>query len=40
MALAGILSTQLLYHQYITGKHYRPELPKLKNCRIIDQTSD
>jgi asparagine synthase (glutamine-hydrolysing) len=39
MALAGILSTQLLYHQYITGKRYRPELPGLNNCRIInDQT--
>ncbi|MBN2762690.1 MAG: asparagine synthase (glutamine-hydrolyzing) [Bacteroidales bacterium] len=36
MALAGILSTQLLYHQYITGKRYRPELEELKNCRVID----
>jgi asparagine synthase (glutamine-hydrolysing) len=40
MALAGILSTQLLYHQYITGKYYRPEINELKNVRTItDQTS-
>jgi asparagine synthase (glutamine-hydrolysing) len=39
MALAGILSTQLLYHQFITGKHYRPEITELKNLRtIINQT--
>jgi asparagine synthase (glutamine-hydrolysing) len=39
MALAGILSTQLLYHQYITGKRYRPEIPELRNLRtMIDQT--
>jgi len=36
MALAGILSTQLLYHQFITGRRYRPELTELKNCRVID----
>ena len=40
MALAGILSTQLLYHQFITGKRYRPEITELKNLRtFMDQTS-
>lgn len=37
MALAGILSTQLLYHQFITGKRYRPELEELRDCRVIDE---
>jgi asparagine synthase (glutamine-hydrolysing) len=36
MALAGILSTQLLYHQFITGKRYRPEMQELNNCRVTD----
>jgi len=40
MALAGILSTQLLYYQYIAKSHYRPELQVLYNCRkIIDFTA-
>jgi asparagine synthase (glutamine-hydrolysing) len=34
MALAGILSTQLLYHQYILKDRYRPEAGRLGNCRI------
>jgi asparagine synthase (glutamine-hydrolysing) len=40
MALAGILSTQLLYHQYVAGDRYKPELPSLVNCKtIINQTT-
>jgi asparagine synthase (glutamine-hydrolysing) len=34
MALAGIVSTQLLYHQYILRDNYRPQVSPLKNCRI------
>jgi asparagine synthase (glutamine-hydrolysing) len=40
MALAGILSTQLLYYQYIAQRSYRPKLQELANCRrIIDFTT-
>ncbi|MBN1414622.1 MAG: asparagine synthase (glutamine-hydrolyzing) [Bacteroidales bacterium] len=40
MALAGILSTQLLYTQYISRRGYNPELPELLNCKtIIDHSS-
>ena len=40
MALAGILSTQLLYHQYISGKYPKPEISELKNVRTLnDQTT-
>jgi asparagine synthase (glutamine-hydrolysing) len=40
MALAGILSTQLLYFQYIAKNLYRPKLQKLSNCKkIIDFTA-
>jgi asparagine synthase (glutamine-hydrolysing) len=35
MALAGIISTQLLYHQYILKDNFRPQLSQLNNCRII-----
>jgi asparagine synthase (glutamine-hydrolysing) len=35
MALAGIVSSQLLYHQYILKDHFRPSISLLKNCRII-----
>jgi asparagine synthase (glutamine-hydrolysing) len=34
MALAGIISTQLLIHQYILKDSFRPEIPELNNCRI------
>jgi asparagine synthase (glutamine-hydrolysing) len=34
MALAGIISTQLLYHQYVLNDSYRPALTELKNCRV------
>jgi asparagine synthase (glutamine-hydrolysing) len=41
MALAGILSTQLLYHQYISPKRFRPEPSELKNCfTFIDLTQN
>lgn len=39
MALAGIISTQLLYHQYILKDNFRPQLPSLKNCRIIYESN-
>jgi asparagine synthase (glutamine-hydrolysing) len=35
MALAGIISTQLLYHQYILKDNFRPQAIRLMNCRII-----
>jgi asparagine synthase (glutamine-hydrolysing) len=35
MALAGILSTQILYFQYIEKSGYRPALPEMDNCRVI-----
>jgi asparagine synthase (glutamine-hydrolysing) len=35
MALAGIISTQLLYHQYILKDDFRPKMVRLNNCRII-----
>ncbi|MBN2611594.1 MAG: asparagine synthase (glutamine-hydrolyzing) [Bacteroidales bacterium] len=39
MALAGILSTQLLMHQYVFRDGYRPEINQLKNCRIIRENN-
>lgn len=40
MALSGILSSQILYNQYVTKSGLRPEISELTNCnRIIDQTS-
>jgi len=35
MTLAGILSTQILYHQYIAKDRFRPEAAKLDNLRVI-----
>lgn len=35
MALAGIISTQLIYHQYILKDNFRPSVSQLNNCRII-----
>jgi asparagine synthase (glutamine-hydrolysing) len=35
MALAGIISTQLLYHQYILKDDFRPQITRLKDCRVI-----
>jgi asparagine synthase (glutamine-hydrolysing) len=37
MALAGIISTQLLYHQYILKDSFRPQALPLRNCRIIHE---
>ncbi|MBN1789451.1 MAG: asparagine synthase (glutamine-hydrolyzing) [Bacteroidales bacterium] len=35
MALSGILSTQILYHQYISKDGFRPNALSLENCRIV-----
>jgi asparagine synthase (glutamine-hydrolysing) len=35
MTLAGILSTQILYHQYIAKDRFRPAMGKLENCRVV-----
>jgi asparagine synthase (glutamine-hydrolysing) len=35
MALAGIISTQLLYHQYILKDNFRPQIFRLNKCRVI-----
>jgi asparagine synthase (glutamine-hydrolysing) len=35
MALAGIISTQLIYHQYIFKDSFRPSIDPVANCRII-----
>jgi asparagine synthase (glutamine-hydrolysing) len=37
MALSGIISSQLIYHQYILKDNYRPALIPLKNCQIIHE---
>ncbi len=37
MALAGIISTQLIHHQYIYKDNFRPSLEPLTNCRIIHE---
>jgi asparagine synthase (glutamine-hydrolysing) len=37
MALAGIISTQLIYHQYILKDNFRPSITQLSNCRIIHE---
>jgi len=37
MALAGIISTQLLYHQYILKDNFRPQVSRLNNCRVIHE---
>lgn len=37
MALAGIISSQLIYHQYILKDNFRPSLTTLNNCRIIHE---
>lgn len=35
MALTGILSTQLLVHQFVLKDKFRPPLGSLENCRVI-----
>jgi asparagine synthase (glutamine-hydrolysing) len=37
MALSGIISSQIIYHQYILKDNFRPTLPQLSNCRIIHE---
>ena len=37
MALCGIISSQLIYHQYILRDNFRPAIPQLNNCRIIHE---
>jgi asparagine synthase (glutamine-hydrolysing) len=37
MALSGIISTQLIYHQYILRDSFRPSIPQLTNCRILHE---
>jgi asparagine synthase (glutamine-hydrolysing) len=37
MALCGIISSQIIYHQYIIKDNFRPSIPRLNNCRIIHE---
>jgi asparagine synthase (glutamine-hydrolysing) len=37
MALAGTISSQLVYHQYILKDNFRPSIKPLDNCRIIHE---
>jgi asparagine synthase (glutamine-hydrolysing) len=37
MALAGIISSQLIYHQYILKDNFRPSVIQLNNCRIVHE---
>jgi asparagine synthase (glutamine-hydrolysing) len=37
MALSGIISSQIIYHQYILKDHFRPQSPVLTNCRVIHE---
>jgi asparagine synthase (glutamine-hydrolysing) len=37
MALAGIISSQLLYHQYILKDNFRPKVSQLNNCRVFHE---
>ena len=37
MALSGIISTQLLVHQYILKDNFRPQVSRLINCRIVHE---
>lgn len=37
MALAGIISSQLIYHQFVLKDHFRPSVTQLINCRIIKE---
>jgi len=35
MALCGIISSQLIYHQFILKDNFRPDIPQLRNCNVI-----
>ena len=37
MALSGIISSQIIYHQYILKDKFRPSVSRLSNCRIIKE---
>jgi hypothetical protein len=37
MALSGIISTQLLMHQYVLRDSFRPVFKELKNPRIFNE---
>jgi asparagine synthase (glutamine-hydrolysing) len=37
MALSGIISSQLIYHQYILKDNFRPSVPKLDYCKVIHE---
>jgi asparagine synthase (glutamine-hydrolysing) len=37
MALAGTISSQLIYHQYILKDQFMPSISPLNNCRIIHE---
>jgi asparagine synthase (glutamine-hydrolysing) len=37
MALSGIISSQLIYHQYILKDNFRPTIPILNNCKVIHE---
>jgi asparagine synthase (glutamine-hydrolysing) len=37
MALAGTISSQLIYHQYILRDNFRPSITPLTNCRVIHE---
>jgi asparagine synthase (glutamine-hydrolysing) len=37
MALAGVISSQLIYHQYILKDNFRPSIIQLNNCRIVHE---
>jgi asparagine synthase (glutamine-hydrolysing) len=34
MALSGIISSQLIYHQYILKDNFRPSILPLNNCKV------
>ncbi|MBN1187823.1 MAG: asparagine synthase (glutamine-hydrolyzing) [Bacteroidales bacterium] len=39
MALSGLVSTQLLHHQFILKDHYRPQSINLNNCCVITESN-
>jgi asparagine synthase (glutamine-hydrolysing) len=37
MAVSGIISSQLIYHQYILKDNFRPSISQLNNCQVIHE---
>lgn len=37
MALSGIISSQLIYHQYILKDNFRPAVERLNNCQVTHE---